>query len=216
MLNDVKQQYEMWKNLPGFGWRLRYWLDRLQPVSGSEDNVDGLDIPRWKNFHSFAARLESSNPNPPLDFPIWMLRASLESPLMKGEVDASEVWVASEWVIRCGDLLFQMMTSNKALDPRDARAVKTGSLYIDKPPLSIGRWEFWKKRFSEIVADANDLEFDSATIAHVSVALERMDAVDKSSGPSSQKLQGNSEASSAAGHGGPASKNKRRRRKRRA
>lgn len=87
------------------------------------------------------------------------------------------VWVASEWIIHCAGPIFQDMNSKEEPDESTARSLRTGPLCNDKQPLSVERWEFWKKRFSELAADAGSLGFDGALTVRISNALKSMDAV---------------------------------------
>ena len=84
------------------------------------------------------------------------------------------LWVASEWIISCADLIFKDMSSEEALDEATARALKTGSLCDGIQPRSVERWEFWKKRFSELATDYDSLHSNDA-IAKILDALKSMD-----------------------------------------
>lgn len=86
------------------------------------------------------------------------------------------VWVATEWIIQCADILFQAMNSKEELDKNTARALSTGSLCEGKAPLSVERWEFWKKRFSELATDAGGLSLSEDIKTRISDALKSMDA----------------------------------------
>lgn len=92
-----------------------------------------------------------------------------------------QVWVATEWIIQCANILFEFFCSKEELDEAATRAFRTGSLCDDNkvPILSIERWNFWKERFSDIAADADNLGLDSTTTARIPDALKRMDEVAK-------------------------------------
>ena len=60
------------------------------------------------------------------------------------------LWVASEWIIHCARLIFQDLASEEELDEHAARSLRTGSLCDQIPPMSVERWDYWKKRFSEL------------------------------------------------------------------
>jgi hypothetical protein len=88
------------------------------------------------------------------------------------------VWVASEWMIHCADKLLKRINSKEKDDGMDARAHGTGPLCKGIPPLSVKRWEFWKKRFAEFATEAGSLELDSATTVHIADALKSMDTAE--------------------------------------
>jgi hypothetical protein len=87
------------------------------------------------------------------------------------------LWVASEWIIRCADILFEHMTSKEELDEGSARAIMLGPLCENVKPLSVERWEYWKKRFSELATDAGSLGLDASITVRISEALKSMNAV---------------------------------------
>lgn len=87
------------------------------------------------------------------------------------------LWVATEWMIQCADIIFNWMTSVEELDQGSARALRGGPLCRDIAPLSVERWEFWKERLVALAADAENLEVDSAIVARITEALESMGAV---------------------------------------
>ncbi|KAB2569556.1 hypothetical protein DBV05_g11770 [Lasiodiplodia theobromae] len=149
----------------------------VNPTYTGEDV--GEEFTKWENLNSFVARLTKAGFAPWLNFPIWQLRITLEEPPVKGPAMACRLRVATEWVIHCADAIFDEINSKEELDESLARALRTGPLYEGKPPLSIERWDFWKKRFSEIGGDLGDLEVDSAISGRILAALRSMDAVGK-------------------------------------
>lgn len=90
------------------------------------------------------------------------------------------LWVAGEWIIHCADLIFEHMNSKERLDKDTARALSIGSLGVDigLSPLSMARWEYWKKRFSELAADAASFGLDSASTERITHVLKSMNAVE--------------------------------------
>ncbi|KAI1196933.1 hypothetical protein F5X97DRAFT_325026 [Nemania serpens] len=135
------------------------------PAEGSQWLVDaevdealvGDDLIRWKNQNSFVARLTITSFCPGLVFRISQLKAVLEEPAAQGPIQECRLWVACEWIIRCADVIYQAMITEKNPDV----AFNTGSLCgNDIPHFGIDRWEFWKKRFGEISEGAKDLKLD--------------------------------------------------------
>ncbi|KAI1772962.1 hypothetical protein F4818DRAFT_424505 [Hypoxylon cercidicola] len=165
-----------WKELPSFRMCVREkWLD---PAGTGEETEELLEeFSRWKNLNSFVARLPSHGFIPGINFPVWQLREALEEPPVEGRALECQIWVATEWIINCADILFDEMNSKEEPDKDTARAFRGGSLYDGRPPFSLERWAFWKTRFSELSANATSLGLDSATIARISDALKSMDSV---------------------------------------
>ena len=104
------------------------------------------------------------------------------------------LWAASEWIQHGADFIFQQLTTTEELSEREARALQTGSLCSDIPPLSVKRWDFWKKRFSELAADADKLELSSAITVRISETLKRMDAVTSPEAETSNEADTTTEA----------------------
>ena len=102
-------------------------------------------------------------------------------------------------MIQCAEVIFEEMSSKKELDEGKARALRMGSLCNDDggdgdddestkrkkvQPLSVERWEFWRRRFKEIAARADELGLDGggggSTVKRISDALKRMNDVSAS------------------------------------
>lgn len=131
------------------------------------------------NVNAFIARLTRPDFARWLTLPIWQLRAALEGPPVTGPAMECRLWVASEWITQCADVLFQDMTSGEELDEGAARFLRAGPLCEDAAPPSAERWRFWKKRFEGLAADAESLGVDvkGPVVARIADALERMDTV---------------------------------------
>lgn len=132
------------------------------------------ELSKWKNLNSFAVQVTSTDFAPWLTLPIWQLRAALEEPTVKGSVMDCRLWVATEWIVIRTGIIYEKMNSKEELDESTARELRGGSLYEDIPPLSIERWELWKKRFSELDADASRLKLDSSTTEGIPDALHAL------------------------------------------
>jgi len=106
---------------------------------------------RWCNLNSFAAKLSAEGYRPWLSLPIWQLRIALEEQSINWTADPCQLWVATKWLIRCSDVLYQEMISQETIDEETARALRPGELCpADVRPLSLARWTFgsqsWRRR----------------------------------------------------------------------
>ncbi|KAH8197386.1 hypothetical protein TruAng_008445 [Truncatella angustata] len=166
----------LWKELPYLAWTMReQWNDPFDIGEGLPEKIS-----QWKNLNSFVARLTSAGFAPWLTFPIWQLREALETPPVKGAQMDCRLWVASEWVVHCAGLLFEISNSKEEFDNDTTRALQPGSLYNDAQikVWSAERWSLWKKRFSEIIEEAETLNLDTTTTDHISEAQKSMAKVD--------------------------------------
>ncbi|KAF4472298.1 hypothetical protein FALBO_802 [Fusarium albosuccineum] len=146
-------------------------------ISGCEETASGGAIAKWKNFNSFIAR--TSTPDGPWRMLcIWEFRETLEEPVIKAAAMECKLWVTTEWIIRCAGIIFEEMNYTGEIDDDTAQSFRMGPSCDAKRVLSLERWEFWKKRLAELVADAGKLELGSTITARISKALEAMAAVE--------------------------------------
>jgi hypothetical protein len=129
----------------------------------------------WKNLNSFVARITAADFAPWMTFPIWQLRIALEDTPVEGPAMDCRIWVASEWMIRCAEVILEDMSSGEQLDENSRRSLRTGPL-CSCEVLTVARFDFWRQRFSELAA-ANDLGLDEPLLRRIGEALERMNAV---------------------------------------
>jgi hypothetical protein len=99
--------------------------------------------------------------------PLWQLILALESPPTKGDGMDCRVWVAGEWIIRCGSIIFKEMSLYETHEGSAEKAIDMDALYKDVSPWGLDRWKFWIGRFSEIGAkdEALGLSDDTRTCA---------------------------------------------------
>ncbi|CAJ2507303.1 Uu.00g084890.m01.CDS01 [Anthostomella pinea] len=165
-----------WQDLPVLSASVR---EKWDDSTGTGEDVGEEEFAKWKNLNSFIARLTYTGFAPWLNLPIWQLREALEEPPVKSAAMNCRLWVASEWILHCADVIYEDMKTGSQLGESTARSLRTGSLCDGETPLSLKRWAFWKKRFSELRADADSLGLDRAiTTYRMTQALEAMDAVE--------------------------------------
>lgn len=137
----------------------------------------------WRNQNHFVPRLlREIGEEGKYAFAYWQLRHTLESPLSVDESADGKfchIWVASSWLIEQGDRLFAEATSGEEVEIEGS--LSTGPLCSTKKPLSRERWEFWKERLPEVLAEViKELgKSDEDTAAMVQDALKRMEEVEK-------------------------------------
>ncbi|KAK4142477.1 uncharacterized protein C8A04DRAFT_29926 [Dichotomopilus funicola] len=162
----------MWKNLPNISPCVREKWD-TDPTADDEDSSEE-ELAKWKNLNSFIARFMTNQTVIWLHLPVWQLRKALEWPLDDSkDITECQLWVASEWLIHCAGPIFKEMSSNPPdLDPSDAGSFRTGPL-CDAEPLSVERWQFWRKRLSDVATDVS-----AGVAGHANEALRSMDAAE--------------------------------------
>ena len=95
----------------------------------------------WKSLNFFIARITTPDFAPWLNLPIWQLRIALEEPPVQSAAMDCRLWVASEWIVQCADLVFQDLNSKEEVNEDTAHSLRMGSLCPGIPPLSVKRWE---------------------------------------------------------------------------
>ncbi|KAK7741776.1 hypothetical protein SLS53_004840 [Cytospora paraplurivora] len=168
----------VWKDLPDLPLSIREaWLG-----IDSDPTLDGEESEKifasWRSLNSFTSRITSADFVQWLNLPIWNLREAFEEPPLKGSAMDCHIWVAAEWIINCADVLFEYLSSNTPLDAHQARSLRTGSLCEDIKPLSVERWDFWKRRFSELAADADGLGLGDTSLERITEALKSMENIE--------------------------------------
>ncbi|KAI1204091.1 uncharacterized protein F4807DRAFT_449015 [Annulohypoxylon truncatum] len=173
---EIKNGYKVfWKDLPYLADCLfENWHD---PLSSSR-HLTQRNITEWQNLNSFFVRLTSKHFCPWLQLPILELRNALECPQSRGEVMECRIWVATEWIIRCGDVLLHKLTGEDVFG-RVALSLTTGPLCRNIRPLGVERWEFWKTRFHEIRNDYQRLDLSLAIYLRMGDTLRRMSAAER-------------------------------------
>ncbi|KAL0931227.1 uncharacterized protein CTRU02_213962 [Colletotrichum truncatum] len=135
-----------WGDLPHLSMYLfDKWAD---PTDFDEYTPE--DIETWKRFNSFASRLLSDDFTQWIVLPYWEIRATLETAPQEVSVFECKLWVATEWLARCGQLLYKDMASTDALTEREQASIAPGPLCKDIPPRSLERWNFWRSRLTEL------------------------------------------------------------------
>ncbi|KAI0390910.1 hypothetical protein F5Y17DRAFT_461341 [Xylariaceae sp. FL0594] len=165
-----------WKELPGLGMELREEFHEPDVGPPGEELVEG-EFARWKNQSSFTARISTSEFFPWFNLPVWSLRSALETPLTAGPIAECYLWVATEWLTRCTGIIYKPMSENK----EDDRGMQIGPLCGDPgtiPDIGIERWNFWKKRLTDIPTEADELKLGSGIIHRMSDMVKRMEAVE--------------------------------------
>ncbi|CAI6081807.1 unnamed protein product [Clonostachys chloroleuca] len=132
-----------------------HWQGHENPVFLDPNYPPETDVlERWKNLNSFLARL-------PGDDSIFFVRLGLGQvggalevvpPESDSQLPLTEckIWAGTEWIIHCGRRIFKAVTSK---DSPENTIPDPGPLLGDIPKQSNERWEFWKKRLTQIAGD---------------------------------------------------------------
>ncbi|CAG7930784.1 unnamed protein product [Penicillium olsonii] len=153
-----------WEDLP---FLRMYLFDKWAEL----DDYTPEDLEAWKQFNSFASRLLSPDFTPWLILPYWEIAAGLETVVEDAAVFECKIWAATEWLIRCGSIIFRDMSSKEELDSETSLSMKPGPLCADIPPLSVQRWDFWHSRLVELIE--NDTS-NKAAAGGVPLPLSRL------------------------------------------
>ena len=87
------------------------------------------------------------------------------------------LWVASEWILRCGCTIFKEMSLWETREHSLAVAIDTGPLCRDLPPWSVDRWNFWKTRFREIADNGEALGLSILVRGRAAESAKRMQRI---------------------------------------
>jgi hypothetical protein len=145
------------------------------------DDYAPEDLDTWKRFNSFASQLLSDEFTPWIVLPYWEIGAALEMPLPQDPaVFECKLWVATEWLTRCGQLLLRDMGSAEALGERAQASIAPGPLCEGVAPQSLERWDFWRSRLTEIAsaqpqAGENGTWEDGTSLGRIAQAIAVMD-----------------------------------------
>lgn len=82
---------------------------------------------------------------------------------MAQQIMDCRVTAAAQWIFQAGDELFRSISEDISED--DARVTKPGALYQGRAGLCSERWQFWKRRFSEISGQLSEETQKVATSA---------------------------------------------------
>ncbi|KAJ5629950.1 hypothetical protein N7528_003607 [Penicillium herquei] len=111
-----------------------------------------LEINSWKMFNSFVCRLSADEQiyycNLALAYFI-IIEALEEAPGYPAKFDGN-VWIAAEWLIRCGHLMYEDLGEFIPEEEQAKSYPKTGPLARGILPISLDRWRFWRTRLLEL------------------------------------------------------------------
>lgn len=84
--------------------------------------------------------------------PYWEISKALETTPQEGVVFECYLWVATQWLTKCAQLLRRNMASAEGLDEEAQEAIPPGPLCKSVPPRSLERWNFWRSRLAELAS----------------------------------------------------------------
>lgn len=129
----------------------------------------------WRSINAFAARLTGTGYLGWFNLPIWQIRSALEYPEIAGPPMDCRLWVACEWIICSGRVIYKELevSSDQALDEEMAKVAELGPLCKAKSPLSLERWSYWEARLLEL-SDHLCETLSRGTQDHVARAIHSM------------------------------------------
>ncbi len=113
--------------------------------------------------------------------PYWEIRTALETPPPE-DAAAFEcgLWVATEWLTRCGELLRRDLGSKEAVSGQEEVSIAPGPLCEGIPPKDLKRWEFWRGRLAELASAETQPALSGASLVRVEQAVAVMKMVSSS------------------------------------
>ncbi|KAI0015949.1 hypothetical protein F4780DRAFT_783656 [Xylariomycetidae sp. FL0641] len=168
----------------GVKWQELPWF--LEQQRQSLDDADIDDDTRWKNLHSFAARLYASHVTRTHFYSIASFREAIENSDSSSSPPEPLIWVATEWMIRCSDRILQFLKESDApKGEREEAMWRFGEAYAGVEGvglLSVERWNLWKKWFTETkekLSGETTSPEDTLILARISEALEKMNEAEE-------------------------------------
>ncbi|CAI7590194.1 unnamed protein product [Penicillium palitans] len=160
-----------WADLPGLSMYLvDIWADPSDTGDSTSENVEA-----WKRLNSFASRLLADDFRHWINFAWWGITAGLETAPQDPTEFEWRLWVATEWLIQCGNLLFKDLSSPEELDAEVLASVKPGPLCTHVPPMSLQRWEFWLSRLMELSSGTYTVEGGSKEVVLSALSISRIE-----------------------------------------
>ncbi|KFA70922.1 hypothetical protein S40288_10182 [Stachybotrys chartarum IBT 40288] len=157
-----------WSDLPQLTIRVREYCE-YKPSEGDEESPSSLE--QWKNFTSFISQLVNSGYTSIIYLALWEIFEALEStPTEVKALFDCQVWATTEWILQCSESLMKEMTPSEG---QETLKKAPGPLFgTDKPPRSLQRWDFWKKRLGEISNESEVLGIEAETKIRIEKALK--------------------------------------------
>ena len=132
---------------------LRNGADKILCKDPTELEVySSEDVDAWKRLNSFMSRLLKDEFPRWMALPYWEISKALETPPQEGVAFDCYLWVATQWLTHCGQLLRRHMGLAEGLDEEAQEAIPTGPLCKSVPPRSLERWDFWRSRLAELAS----------------------------------------------------------------
>lgn len=108
------------------------------------------------NYNSFVAYLHEQrvfgcDPT----YAIWAMRFALETDLSSKDKEVRSTFVlgAAQWILWYGQSLFKLTSQPDLFEgaSNEWKGWEPGPLYHGKASLFLDRWQFWKRRFGDII-----------------------------------------------------------------
>ncbi|KAJ5918359.1 hypothetical protein N7454_010734 [Penicillium verhagenii] len=163
-----------------------YVYDKWAEDPTDFDDTVPADIENWKRQNSFISRLVARGS------PWWIYLAYLEvstglegvkqesiSPFECATVFECRLWVATEWLIQAGGVLFKDLSSNEDLSAEELRSITPGRLCKELCPQSVKRWDFWLSRLMELGDKKSSDVLKEDTLHDVSLSASSLSRIEE-------------------------------------
>ncbi|KAJ5921212.1 hypothetical protein N7466_009538 [Penicillium verhagenii] len=176
--NDTES---LWEDLPGLHVVvLDFWAD---PTNFPDTVPEEIEI--WKRWNSLVSGFVARGCRSYRGFAYWEIRDALENdshdePTLFDATTVFEckLWVATQWLIRCGGILFDDLTHGEEIE-EESKSWGCGPLCRDIPTYSIQRWDFWMSRLVQLADKKSTIRMKEGTPHDVVLSESSLSRVDQ-------------------------------------
>ena len=136
------------------------------------------EIEIWKRWNSFVSGIVARGCEQWIVYGYYEIRDALETashdePTSFDPMTVFEckLWVATQWLIRCGCILFQDTKKPPgSYTAKETTSIRPGPLCGDLPSFSIQRWDFWLSRLMELAGKRSTTRLKDGTAHEVALS----------------------------------------------
>lgn len=148
------------------------------------------EIEIWKRWNSFVSGLVARGCQQWIFYGYYEIREALEvashneaTSFDPATVFECKLWVGTQWLIRCGGILFQDTKKPPgSYTAKEATSIRPGPLCRDLPSFSIQRWDFWLSRLTELADRRSTTRLKDGTAHEVVLSDSSLSRVNQAIG----------------------------------